>query len=58
MVIDIDTLRTFSVSKVLYKNCLLDDGGVIVNITMTMRYKGQALHVHARTAKADVDVMS
>ncbi|XP_015285210.1 PREDICTED: peroxisomal 2,4-dienoyl-CoA reductase [Gekko japonicus] len=51
-VIDIDTLGTFNVSKVLYDKCLRDHGGVIVNITATLSYRGQALQVHAGTAKA------
>uniref|UniRef100_A0A8C0GV90 Peroxisomal 2,4-dienoyl-CoA reductase [(3E)-enoyl-CoA-producing] n=1 Tax=Chelonoidis abingdonii TaxID=106734 RepID=A0A8C0GV90_CHEAB len=57
-VIDIDTLGTFNVSKVLYEKCLRDHGGVIVNITATLSYKGQALQVHAGTAKAAVDAMT
>ncbi|XP_074988977.1 peroxisomal 2,4-dienoyl-CoA reductase [(3E)-enoyl-CoA-producing] isoform X2 [Caretta caretta] len=57
-VIDIDTLGTFNVSKVLYEKCLRDHGGVIVNITATLSYRGQALQVHAGTAKAAVDAMT
>ncbi|KAL8175154.1 UNVERIFIED_CONTAM: Peroxisomal 2,4-dienoyl-CoA reductase [Gekko kuhli] len=57
-VIDIDTLGTFNVSKVLYDKCLRDHGGVIVNITATLSYRGQALQVHAGTAKAAVDAMT
>ncbi|XP_062999285.1 peroxisomal 2,4-dienoyl-CoA reductase [(3E)-enoyl-CoA-producing] isoform X4 [Elgaria multicarinata webbii] len=57
-VIEIDTLGTFNVSKVLYEKCLRDHGGVIVNITATLSYKGQALQAHAGTAKAAIDAMT
>ncbi|XP_067390147.1 peroxisomal 2,4-dienoyl-CoA reductase [(3E)-enoyl-CoA-producing] isoform X2 [Emydura macquarii macquarii] len=57
-VIDIDTLGTFNVSKVLYEKYMRDHGGVIVNITATLSYRGQALQVHAGTAKAAVDAMT
>ncbi|XP_033023030.1 peroxisomal 2,4-dienoyl-CoA reductase isoform X2 [Lacerta agilis] len=57
-VIEIDTLGTFNVSKVLYEKCLRDHGGVIVNISATLSYKGQALQMHAGTAKAAIDSMT
>ncbi|XP_069502988.1 peroxisomal 2,4-dienoyl-CoA reductase [(3E)-enoyl-CoA-producing] isoform X3 [Ambystoma mexicanum] len=57
-VLDIDTMGTFNVSKVLFEKCFQDRGGVIVNITATLSYKGQALQVHAGTAKAAVDAMT
>nr|XP_060642218.1 peroxisomal 2,4-dienoyl-CoA reductase [(3E)-enoyl-CoA-producing] isoform X3 [Anolis sagrei ordinatus] len=57
-VIEIDTLGTFNVSKVLYEKCLRAHGGVIVNITATLSYKGQALQMHAGTAKAAIDAMT
>uniref|UniRef100_A0A8D0H009 Peroxisomal 2,4-dienoyl-CoA reductase [(3E)-enoyl-CoA-producing] n=1 Tax=Sphenodon punctatus TaxID=8508 RepID=A0A8D0H009_SPHPU len=57
-VIEIDTLGTFNVSKVLYEKCFRDHGGAIVNITATLSYRGQALQVHAGTAKAAVDAMT
>ncbi|XP_072838714.1 peroxisomal 2,4-dienoyl-CoA reductase [(3E)-enoyl-CoA-producing] isoform X2 [Pogona vitticeps] len=57
-VMEIDTLGTFNVSKVLYEKCLRDHGGVIVNITATLSYRGQALQVHAGTAKAAIDAMT
>ncbi|KAL7979124.1 hypothetical protein Chor_015148 [Crotalus horridus] len=53
-VIEIDTLGTFNVSKVLYEKSLREHGGVIVNITATLSYKGQALQMHAGTAKAAI----
>uniref|UniRef100_A0A7M4ED45 Peroxisomal 2,4-dienoyl-CoA reductase [(3E)-enoyl-CoA-producing] n=1 Tax=Crocodylus porosus TaxID=8502 RepID=A0A7M4ED45_CROPO len=57
-VMDIDTLGTFNVSKVLYEKCLRDHGGVIINITATLGYRGQGFQVHAGTAKAAIDAMT
>uniref|UniRef100_A0A8D0F668 Peroxisomal 2,4-dienoyl-CoA reductase [(3E)-enoyl-CoA-producing] n=1 Tax=Strix occidentalis caurina TaxID=311401 RepID=A0A8D0F668_STROC len=57
-VIDIDTLGTFNTSKVLFEKYFRDHGGVIVNITATLSYRGQALQVHAGTAKAAIDAMT
>ncbi|XP_075371169.1 peroxisomal 2,4-dienoyl-CoA reductase [(3E)-enoyl-CoA-producing] isoform X3 [Mycteria americana] len=53
-VIDIDTIGTFNTSKVLFEKYFRDHGGVIVNITATLSYRGQALQVHAGTAKAAI----
>ncbi|XP_027718762.1 peroxisomal 2,4-dienoyl-CoA reductase-like isoform X2 [Vombatus ursinus] len=57
-VIDIDTIGTFNVSKVMFEKYFQDHGGVIINITATLDYRGQALQVHAGTAKAAVDAMT
>ncbi|XP_036593558.1 peroxisomal 2,4-dienoyl-CoA reductase [Trichosurus vulpecula] len=57
-VIDIDTIGTFNVSKVMFEKYLRDHGGVIINITATLDYRGQVLQVHAGTAKAAVDAMT
>ncbi|XP_074053147.1 peroxisomal 2,4-dienoyl-CoA reductase [(3E)-enoyl-CoA-producing] [Macrotis lagotis] len=57
-VIDIDTVGTFNVSKVVFEKYFRDHGGVIINITATLDYRGQALQVHAGTAKAAVDAMT
>ncbi|KAM4657281.1 peroxisomal 2,4-dienoyl-CoA reductase [(3E)-enoyl-CoA-producing] isoform 3-T3 [Amazona ochrocephala] len=57
-VIDIDTIGTFNTSKVLFEKYFHDHGGVIVNITATLSYRGQALQVHAGTAKAAIDAMT
>ncbi|NXA41549.1 DECR2 reductase, partial [Eudromia elegans] len=57
-VMDIDTMGTFNTSKVLFEKCFRDRGGVIVNITATLSYRGQALQVHAGTAKAAIDAMT
>ncbi|XP_050630691.1 peroxisomal 2,4-dienoyl-CoA reductase [(3E)-enoyl-CoA-producing] isoform X2 [Macaca thibetana thibetana] len=53
-VMDIDTGGTFNVSRVLYEKFFRDHGGVIVNITATLGNRGQALQVHAGSAKAAV----
>ncbi|XP_048188512.1 peroxisomal 2,4-dienoyl-CoA reductase [(3E)-enoyl-CoA-producing] [Perognathus longimembris pacificus] len=57
-VVDIDTIGTFNVSRVLYEKFFRDHGGVIVNITATLCLRGQMLQVHAGTAKAAVDAMT
>ncbi|NXG37593.1 DECR2 reductase, partial [Dromaius novaehollandiae] len=57
-VMDIDTVGTFNTSKVLFEKCFRDHGGVIVNITATLSYRGQALQVHAGAAKAAIDAMT
>ncbi|KAG8508943.1 Peroxisomal 2,4-dienoyl-CoA reductase [Galemys pyrenaicus] len=57
-VVDIDTLGTFNVSRVLYDKFFRDHGGVIVNITATLGMRGWALQVHAGSAKAAVDAMT
>ncbi|XP_067912809.1 peroxisomal 2,4-dienoyl-CoA reductase [(3E)-enoyl-CoA-producing] isoform X1 [Heterodontus francisci] len=57
-VLEIDTIGTFNTSKVLYQRWLKDHGGVIVNITATLSYRGQILQLHAGTAKAAIDAMT
>ncbi|XP_037670049.1 peroxisomal 2,4-dienoyl-CoA reductase [Choloepus didactylus] len=57
-VVDIDTVGTFNVSRVLYEKCFREHGGVIVNITATLGSRGQVLQVHAGSAKAAVDAMT
>ncbi|NXJ69991.1 DECR2 reductase, partial [Rostratula benghalensis] len=57
-VIDIDTIGTFNTCKVLFEKYFRDHGGVIVNITATLSYRGQALQVHAGSAKAAIDAMT
>ncbi|CAN8192441.1 unnamed protein product [Coccothraustes coccothraustes] len=57
-VIDIDTMGTFNTSKVLFEKYFREHGGVIVNITATLSYRGQALQVHAGAAKAAIDAMT
>ncbi|NXU54811.1 DECR2 reductase, partial [Turnix velox] len=57
-VIEIDTIGTFNTSKILFEKYFRDHGGVIVNITATLDYRGQALQVHAGSAKAAIDAMT
>ncbi|XP_039934882.1 peroxisomal 2,4-dienoyl-CoA reductase [(3E)-enoyl-CoA-producing] isoform X1 [Hirundo rustica] len=57
-VMDIDTMGTFNTSKVIFEKYFRDHGGVIVNITATLSYRGQALQVHAGAAKAAIDAMT
>uniref|UniRef100_A0A668RTB2 Peroxisomal 2,4-dienoyl-CoA reductase [(3E)-enoyl-CoA-producing] n=1 Tax=Oreochromis aureus TaxID=47969 RepID=A0A668RTB2_OREAU len=57
-VLDIDTLGTFNTSKVVYEKWFKDHGGSIVNISATLGYRGQALQVHAGSAKAANDAMT
>ncbi|KAG9276160.1 peroxisomal 2,4-dienoyl-CoA reductase [(3E)-enoyl-CoA-producing] [Astyanax mexicanus] len=57
-VLEIDTMGTFNTSKVLYEKWFKDHGGSIVNISATLGYRGQALQVHAGSAKAANDAMT
>ncbi|KAK6475984.1 peroxisomal 2,4-dienoyl-CoA reductase isoform X1 [Huso huso] len=57
-VMEIDTMGTFNTSKVIYEKWLKDHGGAIVNISATLSYRGQALQVHAGSAKAAIDAMT
>ncbi|KAG9476747.1 hypothetical protein GDO78_002246 [Eleutherodactylus coqui] len=57
-VLDIDTMGTFNASKILFERYFRDHGGVILNITATLSYKGSVLQVHAGSAKAAIDAMT
>lgn len=57
-VIEIDTVGTFNVSKTVYQKYFKKHGGNIVNITATLSYRGDALQVHAGSAKAAIDAMA
>ncbi|XP_073504383.1 peroxisomal 2,4-dienoyl-CoA reductase [(3E)-enoyl-CoA-producing] isoform X1 [Phyllobates terribilis] len=57
-VLDIDTMGTFNASKILFERYFRDHGGVILNITATLGYKGNVLQVHAGSAKAAIDAMT
>uniref|UniRef100_A0A1A8FK35 Peroxisomal 2,4-dienoyl-CoA reductase [(3E)-enoyl-CoA-producing] n=1 Tax=Nothobranchius korthausae TaxID=1143690 RepID=A0A1A8FK35_9TELE len=57
-VMEIDTMGTFNTSKVVYEKWFKDHGGNIVNISATLAYRGQALQVHAGSAKAANDAMT
>ncbi|KAI0218295.1 Peroxisomal 2,4-dienoyl-CoA reductase [Lamellibrachia satsuma] len=57
-ILDIDTVGTFNTSTAVYKQFLKDNGGVIVNISATLGYRGQVLQAHSGTAKAAVDALT
>ena len=59
-VLEIDTLGTFNLSRAVYLNCLSrpDRKGVILNISATLYYQGNALQAHAGSAKAAVDALT
>ncbi|CAH2307548.1 Hypothetical predicted protein [Pelobates cultripes] len=57
-VIDIDTVGTFNASKILFEKFFRDHGGVIINITATLSYRGQVLQMHAGSAKAAIEAMT
>ncbi|XP_068100320.1 peroxisomal 2,4-dienoyl-CoA reductase [(3E)-enoyl-CoA-producing] isoform X2 [Hyperolius riggenbachi] len=55
---EIDSMGTFNASKIVYEHYFRDHGGVIINISATLDYKGQVLQVHAGSAKAAIDAMT
>lgn len=57
-VLEIDTMGTFNTSKMVYDKWFQNHGGNIVNISATLGYRGQALQVHAGSAKAANDAMT
>ncbi|XP_070580457.1 peroxisomal 2,4-dienoyl-CoA reductase [(3E)-enoyl-CoA-producing]-like isoform X4 [Ptychodera flava] len=57
-VIEIDTMGTFNVTKAVYDKAMQEKGGVIINISATLHYKGTALQTHAASAKAAIDAMT
>ncbi|XP_059165359.1 peroxisomal 2,4-dienoyl-CoA reductase [(3E)-enoyl-CoA-producing]-like [Physella acuta] len=57
-VIEIDTLGTYNVSKVAYDKFLKSNGGVIINITATLHYRGTPLQAHAGAAKAAIEALT
>ena len=57
-VVDIDLLGTFNVSKVAYDLWLREHGGVVVNISAAIQYRGMALQAHVVSAKAGVDALT
>ncbi|CAI8054052.1 Peroxisomal 2,4-dienoyl-CoA reductase [Geodia barretti] len=59
LLLDIDTVGTFSVTRAVYDLCFKEQGGgVVINITATLHYTGTVLQVHAGSAKAAVDAMT
>lgn len=57
-VMNIDAVGTFLVSKKVFENSMRDNGGVILNITATIHYRGTPFQAHAGAAKAAVDALT
>jgi len=57
-VIEIDTFGTFNVSKVVHEKFFKNNGGVIINITATLHYRGQIMQAHVGTAKAAIEYLT
>jgi len=57
-VTEIDTMGTFNVSKAVYDRYFKDHGGVIISISATIHYRGNALQGHAGSAKAAIDALT
>lgn len=57
-VIDIDTLGTFNVSKVVFDKYMKDHGGVIINITALLHLRGTSMQAHAGSAKAAIEALT
>ncbi|XP_071960144.1 peroxisomal 2,4-dienoyl-CoA reductase [(3E)-enoyl-CoA-producing]-like [Antedon mediterranea] len=57
-VIEIDTIGTFNISKAVYDKYMKHHGGVIINISATLAYRGQMLQAHAGPAKAAIDALT
>ncbi|KAK6170008.1 hypothetical protein SNE40_018505 [Patella caerulea] len=57
-VMEIDTLGTFNTSKAMYERYFKNNGGVIINITATLHYRGQALQAHVGSAKAAIETLT
>ncbi|KAL8574543.1 hypothetical protein ACOMHN_057542 [Nucella lapillus] len=57
-VMEIDALGTFNTSKAVFDRYMKDHGGVIVNITATLHFRGTSLQAHAGSAKAAIEAMT
>ncbi|XP_005101023.1 peroxisomal 2,4-dienoyl-CoA reductase [Aplysia californica] len=57
-VMEIDTLGTYNVSKVVYDKYFKSHGGVIINITATLHYRGTILQAHVGSAKAAIEYLT
>eukprot|EP01017_Pseudomicrothorax_dubius_P002819 TRINITY_DN10237_c0_g2_i5.p1 TRINITY_DN10237_c0_g2~~TRINITY_DN10237_c0_g2_i5.p1 ORF type:complete len:291 (-),score=78.90 TRINITY_DN10237_c0_g2_i5:769-1641(-) len=57
-VLEIDTIGTFNVSKVVYEKSMKKNGGNIINISATLHYTGTAMQSHVGAAKAGVDALT
>ena len=57
-VFEIDALGTFHVCHAVYTQWMRDHGGgVIINITATLHYRGDTLQAHAGAAKAAIGTL-
>ncbi|KAK7111591.1 hypothetical protein V1264_011198 [Littorina saxatilis] len=57
-VMEIDTLGTFNVSKAIFDKYMKANGGVIINITATLHFRGTSLQTHVGAAKAAIEAMT
>lgn len=57
-VTEIDTMGTYNVSKTVFDKYFKDHGGVIISISATIYYRGNALQGHAGSAKAAIDALT
>lgn len=57
-VLEIDTLSTFYMSKIVYKKYMKENGGSIINITANLHHLGTLMNSHASAAKAGVDAIT
>lgn len=57
-VIEIDLYGTFFCSQAVYPVMRAQGGGSIVNISMTLHYRGWPLMAHATAAKAGIDALT
>ncbi|XP_048758569.2 peroxisomal 2,4-dienoyl-CoA reductase [(3E)-enoyl-CoA-producing]-like [Ostrea edulis] len=57
-VMEIDAHGTFNVSKAVFEKYMKNNGGVIINITATLSFRGRVLQTHAGSAKAAIEAMT
>uniref|UniRef100_A0A0B6ZXM4 Peroxisomal 2,4-dienoyl-CoA reductase [(3E)-enoyl-CoA-producing] n=2 Tax=Arion vulgaris TaxID=1028688 RepID=A0A0B6ZXM4_9EUPU len=57
-VLEIDTLGTYNVSKVIFDKYFKDHGGVIINITAMLHHRGTILQAHVGSAKAAIETLT
>jgi peroxisomal 2,4-dienoyl-CoA reductase len=57
-VIEIDLYGTFFCSQAVLPAMRAQDGGAIVNVSMTLHYRGWPLMAHATAAKAGIDALT
>jgi peroxisomal 2,4-dienoyl-CoA reductase len=54
-VLEIDTLGTFNMSKLVYNKWMKNHGGAIVNLSSTVHHLGTYFQLHSGSAKAAID---